>query len=117
MNRGYFLLRAKVPFPSQAPFAAPARFLHPGSAHTVSHFSRRYARADGDNFSDRLMPQDSWKRPGKVAQSLVNIGVAHAARVHLHQNLIGPRLRLRNVANFPGTVHSWNDRSLHNMPP
>src|SRR5580704_16871520 len=101
MNRGYFLLRAKVLFPSQAPFAAPASFLHPGSAHTVSHFSRCNARADGDNFSDRLMPQDSWKRAGKVAERLVNIGVAHPACGHLDRNLIRPRLRLRNVANFP----------------
>src|SRR6202521_598193 len=47
----------------------------------------------------------------------MDVSVADAACVHLHQHLIGSGLRLRNVFDLPGTAHSGNDCSFHTLPP
>src|SRR6266849_11097271 len=47
----------------------------------------------------------------------MDVGVADAACMHLHEHLIRAGLRLRNVFDLPRTAHSGNDRSLHKFPP
>jgi hypothetical protein len=41
------------------------------------------------------------------------VGVADAARMHLHEHLIGSGLRLWNVFNLPRTADGGNDCSFH----
>src|SRR6266478_830559 len=47
----------------------------------------------------------------------MDVSVADAACMHLHQHLIGSGLRLRNVFDLPRTAHSRNDCSFHTLPP
>ena len=52
-----------------------------------------------------------------MSERFVDIGVANTARVHLDENLILTRLGLRNVLNFPWTVHRSDNGSSHEIPP
>lgn len=50
---------------------------------------------------------------GQVSERLMCVGVADAARMHLHKHLVRSGLRLRNVFDLPRTVYNGSDRSLH----
>src|SRR5437867_6867669 len=69
-----------------------------------------------------ISPTGSWPRirgngPGK-SERLMDVGVADAAGMHLHEHLIRSGLRLRNVFDLPRTAHSGNDGGLHiTLPP
>ncbi len=43
----------------------------------------------------------------------MDVGVADADCMHLHEHLIGSGLRLWNFFDLPRTAHSGNDGSLH----
>src|SRR5579872_4740121 len=47
----------------------------------------------------------------------MDVSVADAACMHLHQHLIGSGLRLRNFFDLPRTAHRGNDCSFHTHPP
>src|ERR1700676_2491193 len=97
-----------------APFAAPAGGLNPSGTPTIADLSRGNVGSHGHDLADRLVTEDSGEWSGEVSERLVYIGVADAACMHLHEQLIGSGLRLRNVFDLPRTVHSGNDGSLHN---
>src|SRR5665213_548075 len=69
--------------------AMAARRVKPGHAYPVALLNDRYARSDGADHSDSLMAghkRECWlHRP--VAMRRMEIGVAHAASLGLHQNL------------------------------
>src|ERR1700732_3259268 len=97
-----------------APFAAPASGLNPSGTHTVADLSRGDIGSHRNDLADRLVAEDSGEWPGQVSERLMDVGVADAACMHLHEHLIGSGLRLRNFFNLPRSVHSGNDHSLHN---
>jgi hypothetical protein len=67
-----------------------------------------------------ISPTGSWPKirgngPGKcLPERQMYVGVADAARMHLHQYLIRSGFRLRNVFDLPQTADSGNDCSFHN---
>src|SRR5439155_11818070 len=67
-----------------------------------------------NDLADRLVAEDSGEWSGQMSEGLMYVGVADAAGMHLHEHLIRPGLRLRNVFDLPRTAHSGNDGSLHN---
>src|SRR5205823_9493372 len=97
-----------------APFAAPASGLNPGGTHAVADLSRGDVGSHGDNLADRLVAEDSGEWSGQVSERLMDVGVADAACMHLHEHLIGSGLRLRDFFDLPRTAHSGNERGLHN---
>src|SRR6202008_335231 len=109
-------IRTKHPAATLAPLAASTGGLNPRRAHAIAYFSRRDVGSYGNDLADRLMAQDSGKWPRNVSESLMHVGVADAACVHLHQHLIRPGLRLGNVFHLPRTAHSGYDCSFHMHP-
>jgi hypothetical protein len=72
--------------------------------------------------TETISPTGSWprmrgNRARKISERFVNVGVANTARVHLDENLIRTRHGLRNVLNFPWTVHRCDNGSSHEIPP
>src|SRR5205807_844866 len=102
------------PAAALAPFAASTRRLNPCGAHAVAHLARRDVGRHGNDLADRLVTEDSGKWPWNVSECFVHVGIADAARMHLHQYLIRSGLRLRNVFDLPRTADSGNDCSFHN---
>jgi hypothetical protein len=105
------LVGAKMFAPAQAPFASAAGRLDPRNTDAVSEVSRPYTRTDRDNLTHGVVAENSRERARKMSERLVNIGVANTARVHLDENLIRTQLGLRNVLNFPWTVHRSDNGS------
>src|SRR5439155_9474566 len=97
-----------------APCAAPASGLNPGGTHAVAHLSRCDVGSHGNDLAARLVAGDSGKWSGQVSERLMDVGVADAAGMHLHEHLIRSGLRLRNVFDLPRTANSGNDGGLHN---
>src|SRR5215469_16575573 len=97
-----------------APFTASACGLNPGGTHAVAYFPHGNVGGRGNNLADWLVAKDSWEGAGQVSKRLMDIGVADAACMHLHEHLVRAGLRLRNVFDLPRTIHSGRDRSLHN---
>src|SRR5580700_7945587 len=94
------------PAATLAPFAAAAGGLNPCGADAVADLSRCDVGSHGDDLADRLVPEDSRKLSWKVSESFMHVGIADAARVHLHQHLVGAGLRLGHVFDLPRTTHS-----------
>src|SRR5205807_7472251 len=113
MDSRALLIRAEHSLAPLAPFAAPASLLNPRRAHPVSYFSRGDVGGHGDDLADRLVSQNSRELARNVSQSFVYVRVADAACVHLHQDLIGAGLGLRNVFDLPRTAYSGYNSSLH----
>src|SRR5271167_4220623 len=97
-----------------APFTAPASGLNPSGTHTVAHLSRGDVGSHSNDLADRLVAEDSGEWSGQVSERLMDVGVADAAGMHLHEHLIRSGLRLLDVFDLPRTAHSGNYGSLHN---
>jgi hypothetical protein len=69
------------------PLAPSASRLNPRGAHAVAYLAPGDVWSHSDDFTDRLVAEDSGKFSGKVSERLVDIGVADAAGVHPHQYL------------------------------
>jgi hypothetical protein len=111
------LVGAKMFAPAQAPFASAAGCLDPRNTDAVSDVSRPYTRTDRDNLTHGFVAENSRERAQKMSERFVNIGLANTARMHLDENLIRTQLGLRNVLNFPWTVHGSDNGSSHEIPP
>src|SRR5262249_54343735 len=88
-------IRAEHPAATLAPFAASAGGLDPCRADTVTYLASGHIWSQADDLAHRLVAKDARKLSGKVSKRLVHIGVANAARLHLHQRLTWSWLRLR----------------------
>src|SRR5262252_4492273 len=110
-------IRAEHPAAALAPFAASAGGLNPCRADAVARLPSGHIWSQGDDLAHRFVAKDPRKLTGKVSKGLVHIGVADPARVHLHQDLAWPRLRLRNIFDLPGTAYGGYDRGFHTFPP
>src|SRR5207302_10861286 len=97
-----------------ARFAAPAGGLHPSGTHTVAYLSRGDVGSHRNDLADRVVAEDSGEWSRQMSERLMDVGVADAAGMHLHEHLIRSGLRLRNVFDLPRTAHSGNDGGLHN---
>src|SRR5438552_1635868 len=102
------------PAATLAPFAAAAGGLNPSGTHTVAYLSRGDVGSHRNDLADRLVAEDSGEWSGQMSERLMDVGVADAAGMHLHEHLIRSGLRLRNVFDLPRTAHSGNDGGLHN---
>jgi hypothetical protein len=106
-------IRTEHRAPVQAPFAPAARGLYPRHADAVADAAGRDTGADGDDLANRLVPEDSRKRPGQIAVRLVNVGIAEPARMDLDEHLVRARIRHGNILEFPAGMSSGNDGSVH----
>src|SRR3989442_275527 len=97
-----------------APFAAAAGGLNASGTHTVAYLSRGDVGSHRNDLADRLVAEDSGEWSRQMSERLMDVGVADAAGMHLHEHLIRSGLRLRNVFDLPRTAHSGNDGGLHN---
>jgi hypothetical protein len=102
---------------ASAPFASPAGFLDPSDSHPVTDFSACDTWAHSDHFANWFMPKNPRERAWNMAKSLVDIGIANSACVHLDEDLIGAGHWLRDFAYFPSTIYSRGHRSFHLIPP
>src|SRR4029077_18936239 len=104
---------AEHPATALAPFAASAGGLNPCRADAVAYLASDHIRSHGDDLAHRLVAKDSGKWSGKMSKSLVHIGIADAACVHLHTHLTWSRLRLGNIFDLPRTAHGGYDCGFH----
>src|ERR1700752_875130 len=104
---------AEIVLPADAEFAAPTRVPEPCDADAVTDRELvTGVRAKPGNLSDHLVARDH-ARPvhGQVALGDVEIGAAHAARVHGDEELTGPRLRHLDgeaVQRWGGPADGWS---------
>src|SRR5438552_1455567 len=81
---------------------------------TAAYLSRGDVGSHRNDLADRLVAEDSGEWSGQMSERLMDVGVADAAGMHLHEHLIRSGLRLRNVFDLPRTANSGNDGGLHN---
>jgi hypothetical protein len=87
--------------------------LNPSATHTVADLSRGDVGSHGNDLADGFVAEDSGEWSGQVSERLMDIGVADAARMHLHEHVIRSGLRLRNVFDLPRTVDGGYNGSFH----
>src|SRR5262249_45569262 len=80
-------IRTEHPAAALAPFAPSAGGLNPRRADAVAYLASRHIRGQADDLAHGLVAKDSRKLPREVSKRLMHVGVADAARAHLHQNL------------------------------
>ena len=113
VDTGRLIILAKFLLAAQAPFAATATFLHPADADAVSDFAGGDAGADFDDLADGLVAEHARKLKREQAVREVNVGVAEAASVDLHDDLIRTCLGGFPLFYFPLTVYGGYDCCFH----
>src|SRR5580693_2421135 len=106
-------VRASFLLAAQAPLAGAVSFLHPTDTDPVSDFAGGDAGADLDDLAHGFVAKDVRKLNGKEAVRQVDIGVAEAASVDLHDHLVRASLGRFPLFYFPLAVYRWNYRCFH----
>src|SRR4030095_13155240 len=113
LHAGANLFRAEQGLPSQAPFTSPACRLHPRNPDPIADASSTDTSADADNFARRLVSQRTWEGTWNFSPGLMNIGEAQPTRMNLDQDLIGTRLRRRNLFDLPLAIDLGDNSGFH----
>src|SRR5207248_10675861 len=100
-----------APIPSQ--LDAPDSRHPPRLTDAVSYAARAHARADGRDFSHRLVAEHARKGPGQFPFGLVDVRKADSARADSNQYLVRPGFGSRDLLNSPLFIRCGDDGSLH----
>jgi hypothetical protein len=89
----------------------------PTHTDSVADLTRRYARADLDDFADGLVAKHARKLQPKQTMGKLDVGVAQAAGVNLNNHLIRTGFGCLPLFDFPLAVNGWDDCCFHEGTP